>query len=51
MSDPQENSRGVHICFCSDDADLRPLAVAINSTMHHASRPMASLRCSAGLSS
>ncbi|CAE7871148.1 GATL10 [Symbiodinium microadriaticum] len=28
----------VHICFCSDDADLRPLAVAINSTMHHASR-------------
>eukprot|EP00439_Symbiodinium_sp_Y106_P082089 s907_g21.t1 len=28
----------VHICFCSDDADLRPLAVAINSTMQHASR-------------
>ncbi|CAE7227806.1 GATL10 [Symbiodinium natans] len=28
----------VHICFCSDDADLRPLAVAINSTMQYASR-------------
>ena len=38
-----KQSKGVHICFCSDDADLRPLAVAINSTMQYASRPLAPL--------
>merc|ERR1712080_441351 len=25
----------IHVCFCSDDPDLRPLAVAINSTLAH----------------
>lgn len=29
----------VHVCFCSDDGDLRPLAVAINSTVVHAADP------------
>lgn len=29
----------VHLCFCSDDPDLRPLAAAINSTLAHARHP------------
>ncbi|CAE8710110.1 unnamed protein product, partial [Polarella glacialis] len=29
----------VHVCFCSDDKDLRPLAVAMNSTLATARNP------------
>jgi len=29
----------VHVCFCTDDRDLRPLAVAINSTLANARNP------------
>eukprot|EP00931_Biecheleriopsis_adriatica_P102405 TRINITY_DN77382_c0_g1_i1.p1 TRINITY_DN77382_c0_g1~~TRINITY_DN77382_c0_g1_i1.p1 ORF type:complete len:532 (+),score=112.39 TRINITY_DN77382_c0_g1_i1:141-1736(+) len=33
------SKEGTHVCFCSDDKDLRPLAVAINSTLTGAKRP------------
>ncbi|CAJ1402973.1 unnamed protein product [Effrenium voratum] len=29
----------VHVCFCSDDTDWRPVAAAINSTLQNAKRP------------
>lgn len=32
-------TNSVHVCFCTDDQDLRPLVVAINSTMANARDP------------
>lgn len=32
-------SEEIHVCFCSDDTDWRPLAAAINSTLQNAKRP------------
>lgn len=34
---------GVHVCFCSDDTDWRPLSAAINSTLRNAKRFLAKL--------
>ena len=34
----------VHVCFCSDDTDWRPLSAAINSTLRNAKRFLAAAR-------
>lgn len=38
-ADARSGAPGVHVCFCSDDPDLRPLAAAINSTIAGARDP------------
>lgn len=37
--DPNRSQGDIHICLCSDDPDLRPMAVAINSTIATSRRP------------
>eukprot|EP00913_Durusdinium_trenchii_P022504 g21141.t1 len=35
----KETAVEIHVCFCSDDTDWRPLAAAINSTLTNSKRP------------